>query len=259
MNFAIAYSTHDSAANNIISQLRKLNFKIPIYEFKEKEHIVFLNNLDKNIKEDFIIFASQHQSKEHNKTLTVHSIGNFSKADVGGFPGKLCKASAIVNKLLFQELNKQAQGSIYKCTMEATHHGPYIEKPSCFIELGSTKEEWLDIEGAKIIAKTIINFIHNFKKSNNELIPAIGIGATHYCPSFNKIQLNSKYAIAHVLPQYYIPFTEEMVQQAMSNTIEHPSIIILDWKGIGKTEDREHLINILNKLNLKYIRTSEVE
>ncbi|MBI2449738.1 hypothetical protein HYV49_05580 [Candidatus Pacearchaeota archaeon] len=259
MNFAVVYSSHDIAGNNIADQLRKLDSKINIYEFKEKEHIIFLNNLDKNIKEDFIIFASKHKAKEHNKTLTVHSIGNFGKAEVGGIPGEICKSSAFVNKLLFQELIKEVKGSSYICTLEATHHGPYIEKPSCFIELGSSEEEWNDELGGNIIARTIINFIKPFKNLKDNFIPAVGIGGPHYCPSFNKIQLNSKYAISHVLPQYHMPFTEQMIKELISKTIEKPEVVILDWKGIGKAEDRKHLLDILDKLNLKYIRTNEVE
>ncbi len=260
MEFAIVYHPQDEAAANIIAHLEKLAPQLPIYSFQEKEHIIFHNHLDKEVKEDFIIFASKHQSTQHNKTLTVHSIGNFNKAEFGGRPGKLCNASAFINKILFKELQKQAQGSKYQCTLEATHHGPYIEKPSCFIELGSTTEEWTDKKGGEIIAKTIRGFIENFKHQNTkELIPAVGIGAGHYCPSFTKIQSATNYAISHVLPKYHMPFTEEMILELVNKTVEQPPRILVDWKGIGKQEEKQHLLKILERLNLDYLRTDRIE
>lgn len=259
MEFCICYHSNDKAALNIVEHLDKLNTSIPAYPISNGEHLIFLNNLDKKIKEDFIIFASKHQSIQYHKSLTVHSIGNFNKAEFGGFPGKLSPGSAVVNKILLQELQKQAQGSSYEFGMEVTHHGPYLEKPSCFIEIGSTEKEWTDNEGGEIIARTIKSFLDNYNALNKEFIPAIGIGATHYCPSFNKVQLQSKYALAHILPQYHIPFKEEMVVEMLDKTIEKPAFAILDWKCIGKSDDRKYLLSILEKLKIKYIKTSEVE
>ncbi len=259
MNFCIVYHPKDEAAVNIITQLKKLAPSLPIYSFEEKEHIIFHNHLDQKVKEDFIIFASKHQSTQHNKTLTIHSIGNFRKAEFGGYDGKLCNASAFVNKLLFKELLRQSSNSRYQCTLEATHHGPYIEKPSCFIELGSTQEEWTDMKGGEIIAKAIQEFAENFQdKNTRELIPAVGIGAGHYCPSFTKLQSESPYAISHVLPQYHMPFTEEMILELLNKTTERATII-LDWKGVGNAEERKHLLKILEKLNLLYLRTDHIE
>ncbi len=259
MDFAIVYCLEDEAAATIVDQLEEINPSLSRYAFSEKEHIIFHDHLDKEVKEDFIIFASKHQSTQHNKTLTVHSIGNFGKAEFGGISEKLCNASAFVNKILFEELQKQAQGSKYQCTLEATHHGPYIEKPSCFIELGSTKEEWNDSQGGKIVASTINTFIESFKdKNTKELIPAVGVGAGHYCPSFTKLQLSSPYAISHILPQYHMPFTEKMILELINKTLEKPAII-LDWKGIGKQEEKDHLLKVLETLNLNYLRTDRIE
>lgn len=257
MRFCICYHTDDEAAVTIIDQLKKINIDIPIHAFSDKEHIIFINNLDKKINEDFIIFVSKHQSSKHTKTLTIHSIGNFRKAEFGGINGKLSKASAQINKLLFQELWKQSEGSEYQCALEATHHGPYIEKHSCFIELGSTKEEWTDSKGGEIIAKTIQNFL-NINIKPQVFIPAVGIGSGHYCPSFTKLQIQSKYAIAHILPKYQMPFTKEMIKEMLENTLEFPVQIIIDWKGIGKVNEREELLKILELMNLPYLKTDQI-
>ena len=259
MNFCICYHSKDEAAITILQELKKLDTGIPIYEFSEKEHLIFLDDIDQKVNEDFIIFISKHQAKESSKTLTVHSIGNFGKAIYGGSERKLCPSSSFVNKILYKELVKNASGSKYQCTLEATHHGPYIRKGSCFIELGSTTKEWNDSIGGEIIANTLDFFCRNFKYQDTKLfIPAVGIGAGHYCPSFTKLKKDSPYAISHVLPNYHMPFTEGMILELLNNSLETNSRILIDWKGVGNAEERDHLIKILEKLNLPYIKTSEV-
>ena len=97
------------------------------------------------------------------------------------------------------------------------------------------------------------------EKKNKNLIPSIAIGGPHYCPNFNKIQLKSEYAISHVIPEYALPLTETMLKQAEQKTKEQIKIALLDWKGIGNSEQRNQTIDLLNKFGLKYKRTSSIE
>jgi len=148
--------------------------------------------------------------------------------------------------------------SKYNVTLEATHHGPLIEKPCVFIEIGSTDTEWNDRKAAFVIAKTISETIENFKENPyNEF--AIGIGGPHYCPNFNKVQLNSNVALAHIIPQYALPLKKEMVKEALEKTDEEVDFALLDWKGLGNSEQRQQILDILDKLYLQYKRTSEID
>jgi len=263
MRFAIAYGKDDPAGNNIIKQFKKLAFApdMPIIELKK--HPIYSENIDKlpefkNI--DFIIFASTHKSNKCESSLTLHAPGNWRAADYGGKPGKVCNTSAQVLKYLFQNLNKNTQESNlknYEITLECTHHGPFIEKPCCFIEIGSSEKQWKDIEAGKIIAKTILS-LQNYKP-NSKIIPVIGIGGPHYCPGFNKIQLNSNYAISHIIPQYVLPLTKSMLEQAEQNTTEQIKQVLIDWKGCGKSEQRQEIIKIIEKAGLNFKKTSSVE
>jgi D-aminoacyl-tRNA deacylase len=107
------------------------------------------------------------------------------------------------------------------------------------------------------MAKTISETIENFQENPyNEV--AIGIGGPHYCPNFNKIQLTSNVAISHVIPQYCLPLTEEMLKQAITNTEEEVDFAIVDWKGVGKKEERDEMIALLDKMYIQYKRTSEI-
>jgi len=253
MKFAILASKKDLAGMNIVSFLKD----IPIYY--TEENIIYSEKVAGEIKEDFIIFASKHKGKKE-KMLSLHAPGNWGRADLGGKPNIVCKTSSVILKVFFQELNKNIPDG-WTATLECTHHGPYVEKPCLFIEIGSSEKEWPDKEAGNAIAETIKNAIekiNNLNNSDKENKTAIGIGGPHYCPNFNKIQLNSQYAISHIIPQYVFPLSEEMLRQAIEKTIEPVKTVLLDWKGCGKSENRQKVIEIIEKSGLEMKRTSEV-
>ena len=145
----------------------------------------------------------------------------------------------------------------YKISMEATHHGPLIDKPCLFVEIGSTENEWRDSKAGFIIAKAISETIEEFKPNPyNEV--AIAIGGPHYCPNFNKIQASSNVAISHVISQYVFPLTEDMVKEAIAKTDEEIDFVLLDWKGLGGEDHRKIVKEILDKLYLNSKKTSDI-
>jgi len=264
MRFAIIYGKDDPAGNNIIQQLKSISFAPQIPIIKTKKHPIYLEQSDinklpelKNI--DFIIFASTHKSEKNELSLSIHAPGNFRGADFGGKPGKISNTSAFILKYLFQQLNKNSKQikEQYNITLECTHHGPSIDLPCAFIEIGSTEKQYQDKEAGTIIARTILS-LQDYKPNEN-WIPTIGIGGPHYCPNFNKIQLNSKYAISHIIPQYSLPLTQSMLEQTEQKTKEQIKEIIIDWKGCGNSEQRNKIGELLTQLNLKYKRTKEVK
>ncbi len=262
MRFAVVYSRKDKAGINIVEKLKQVGFipQIPIIELKKET--IYSEFFEKKYPElrniDFIVFASRHASKESRKTLSLHAPGNWRGADYGGKVGKVCKTSAFILKYLFQQLNKQAEIENlkdYEITLECTHHGPLIDKPCCFIELGSTEEQWKEEKPAKVIAKTILS-LQNYQRQN--WIPSIGIGGPHYCPNFNKIQLNSEYAISHIIPSYVFPLTESILKEAIKKTEEIVGKVIIDWKSM-KSEERKEIINLIENSGLEIKRTSEIK
>ena len=258
-NFLIVASKLDKAGINITTQLSQFgDFKFYLVD----KEIIHTENLDiERINSfDFIIFASKHKSESNEKTISVHAPGNWRFAEFGGEPGKVCKSSALFMKQAFEKLNEnmlQYHLKEYKLTMEATHHGPLIDKPCVFIEIGSTETEWADRKAGFIVAKSISETMKNFKENPyNEI--AIGIGGPHYCPNFNKIQLKSNVAISHVISQYVFPFTEEMIKEAIEKTDEELDFVLLDWKGLGNAEQRQKILEILDKLYINHKKTSDI-
>jgi len=260
--YLIVASKKDKAGVNITTQLSQFpreNFSFYLVE----DEIIQTESLDlEKINEyDFVIFASKHKSEKEEKALTVHAPGNWRSADLGGEREKACKSSALFMKQLFIKLNQNAKSSglseKYRVTMEATHHGPLIEKPCVFIEIGATQTEWEDRRAGFIVAKTILETIQTFKENPyNEV--AIAVGGPHYCPNFNKIQLNSNVAISHVIPQYAFPLKEEMIKEAIEKTDEEVDFILVDWKSMGKSESKQQALEVLDKLYLQYKKTSEI-
>ncbi len=258
-NFLIVASKLDKAGINISTQLSQFgDFK---FYLVDKETIYTENlDLEKINSFDFIIFASKHRSESKEKTLSVHAPGNWRSADYGGEIGKVCKSSALFMKQAFEKIHEnmlQYNLKEYKLTLEATHHGPLIDKPCIFIEIGSTETEWVDRKAGFIVAKSISETLKNFKPNPYHEI-AIGIGGPHYCPSFNSIQLKSNVAISHVISQYAFPFTEEMLKEAIEKTDEELDFVLLDWKGLGNAEQRQKVIEILDRLYINYKKTSDI-
>lgn len=257
--FLIVASKLDPAGINITTQLSQFGeFKFYLVE----KEMIYTENLDleKINNYDFIIFASRHKSEKKEKTLSIHPPGNWRLAEYGGEKGKACRTSALFFKQAFERLQQNRDKynlGDYKVTMEATHHGPLIDKPCFFIEIGSTEAEWKDRRAGFVVAKTISEIMEGFKENPyNEV--AIAIGGPHYCPNFNKIQLKSNVAISHVISQYMFPLTEEMVKEAIEKTEEEVDFALLDWKGLGNSEQRQKIIEILNKLYVNYKRTREI-
>ena len=269
--FLIVASKNDRAGINITTQLSQFREnllfssmkKAPSFDFYLIDgEIIETGNIDRNRinQYDFIIFASKHASEKNEKSLSIHPPGNFRDARYGGEKGKVCKTSAFFFKQMFEKLIKNSEKyhlRDYKITMEATHHGPIIDKPCLFIEIGSSENEYRDNKAGFVIAKTISETIEEFKPNEyNEV--AIAIGGPHYCPSFNKIQANSNFAISHIISQYVFPLTEEMVKEAIEKTEEEIDFVLLDWKGLGNEEHRKKVKEILDKLYLNSKKTSEI-
>jgi D-aminoacyl-tRNA deacylase len=144
-------------------------------------------------------------------------------------------------------------------TLECTHHGPLIDLPCCFIEVGATEEEWNDEKATRVIAKTILSLQYFDKSKLKDWVPVIGIGGPHYCPNFNNLQLESNYAISHIVPKYALPLTENILKEFEKNTLENIQFALLDWKGLGDSEQREQIISLLKRFNFNYKRISEIK
>lgn len=269
MKFAIIISKKDQAGLNIKERLLELyEFKDSgevfegdkVYELNENVKLyssdkdsIHCENIDKQIDAGLFIFATKHESKSKIPSLSVHVQGNWSKAEYGGKDRELCVAPASYLKKGLRTLNKLAVDLDFEIIQECTHHGPYLEKPTMFIEIGSDETQWNNEKAAKIIAKTIHILV---SEEIGQFRAAVGIGGLHHTPNFKKIVLNSDIALGHVCPKYMLEYIDkEMIEQAIARTEPKAEVVILDWKGLK--EFKRKITAMLDELNIPVKRTKD--
>jgi len=138
--------------------------------------------------------------------------------------------------------------------MEQTHHGPFLSKPCVYIEIGSSEEQWQNQSAGEILAETIMNSFSNF---NSGFKTAIGIGGTHYCPEFSKIEERTELALSHILSKYYVDEIDlNLFRQMIEKTFEPVFLVLIDWKGLI-AEQRNKIISFCEELNLDWKKTRD--
>jgi len=259
-NFLIIISNKDLAGINIKSQLLKL------VEWRESgdkyvhknltlltlsKDTISSDNLGGDV--DICIFATRHQSKEGVHSLSVHAPGNWGSADYGGREKTLCIAPAGYMKLALCSLKELAADKEYRITVEQTHHGPVMQTPCMFIEIGSSKEQWQDEKSGEIIAKVILRITAEEPKYKSLVI----LGGGHYNMAANKLMLSSEYAVGHICSKHNLPaLDEKMLMQAIQKTTPKPEIIALDWKGLGAF--KKQVQEICEKIGIKSVRAKNL-
>jgi D-aminoacyl-tRNA deacylase len=260
-------STKDTAGMNITKQLIvKYNFKKisetfhnnPIYTKRfqnKKTKLLFVNTeivdtqfLGNLFNPNLIIFLSRHSSASGIPTLSVHTPGNIAEAKFGGKSRKvsISPASAMKNVLLEMAKLKDERELKYEVSYECTHHGPSLDVPAMFTELGSSPKQWKDIKAAEVVADAAIAVVSEFSSCS----VALGIGGPHYNKKFTKLALRTKRAFGHIIPKYALPRVDtEIIKQCVKRTVETVDSVVLDWKGI-KSEHKPKIVNTLEKLGL---------
>ncbi|MAH43721.1 D-tyrosyl-tRNA(Tyr) deacylase [archaeon] len=249
MEYEVIISKKDPASMNIGNALKELDYHGKLHVIQERS--IYSKDLDH--EENFLIFATKHESTSLKKTLTVHNPGNWGKADLGGKDFNLPPSTASILKQAFLEL-KTNNNLDYETSGEATHHGPELNTPSLFIEIGSSNLQWKDPKAAEVIAKSIISLT---SKKIPKYKTAIGIGGGHYMPSFNKVLERTNIALSYICPKHNLELlNEDLLQQAIKNTTEKVDFILLDWKGLGL--EKEKIKKLTENLNLPVKRSQNV-
>lgn len=252
--FAIIFPYKSSASKNILSQFEKLHLPDNVEIVKTETESIYDENLDKKIKADYFIFATKHKSKAGVKSLCVHPIGNFSKAELGGKDKGLVSTMPSYMKNAVLELSKINTLPDFEIALEATHHGPYLEKSCMFIEIGSSENEWKDEKAGMIIAKTILEMVKTEKKYKGCVV----LGGGHYNAVAKKIILDTEYAVGHVCPRHNLKnLDSEMLKQMIIKNDDKIELAVLDWKGLG--DEKQRILELLEKNNIKYERYDKLK
>jgi D-aminoacyl-tRNA deacylase len=199
---------------------------------------------------ELIVFLSRHSSQSGTPTLSVHTPGNLAAADLGGLPRTVSVAPANAMATALKTLNrlKQELSLNYEVSYECTHHGPSLQVPTMFVELGSSETQWRDQTAAAVVAQAAKEAVANYENATGKAV--LGIGGTHYNRKFTQMALDGEAVFGHMIPKYAIPRVDaEILQQCIKRTHEPVDSVILDWKGI-KSEDKPNLLTALQKTGL---------
>jgi len=262
----IVASKKDIAAVNIASHLLTThNFEEssetfkgnPIYirKMKEEVKLVFIETpaieaqfITKYFKPNLVIFISRHKSASGIPTLSTHVPGNLGPAEMGGLPRKvsIAPASAMKEALIELARSREEMKLEYDVSYECTHHGPSLDVPTIFVELGSSIKQWKDQRAAEAVARAAIA-----AADSKKIYPAaLGIGGLHYNRKFTKVALSSDLAFGHMIPKYAVHLLDsQILKQCIERTVEPIQKIILDWKGI-KGSEKPKLMKLLEETGL---------
>lgn len=270
----LAASNKDPAGTNIAQQI--LNH----YPFREtsalfQENLVYQAQIKGNqiqlitLKEEtinaqtlpdhfpnasLIVFISRHSSASGTPTLSVHTPGNFAAAELGGLPRTVSIAPATAMQITLKALKRYQQelNLDYAVSYECTHHGPSLNVPTMFAELGSSAKQWSDAKAAEAVAHAAIAAVANFHVPNSTAV--LGIGGTHYNQRFTQMALADEAVFSHMIPKYAVQHvTAELLSHCRERTLEKVTSAILDWKGI-KGMDKPKLLAALQEIGLPYTR-----
>jgi D-aminoacyl-tRNA deacylase len=261
-------STKDIAGMNIAEQL------IDIYEFeklqetfqnhpiygkkfhKKETKLIFVDTeivetqfLGEILDSHLFIFLSRHSSVKGIPTLSVHVPGNLSEAKFGGRPRNVsvAPAKAIKNSLLEMAKLVGEKNFGYDVSYECTHHGPSLDSPAMFVELGSSPNQWRDTKAAEIVAHAAVAAVSNNPDCSSIVL---GIGGPHYNKKFTKMALTGQWAFGHVIPKYALGSVDiEIIRQCVEKTLEPTNSVVLDWKGI-KGEHKSKILAVLEGLSI---------
>ncbi len=265
-------SLQDPASLNIRRYLlADYNFRLtqeqfhshPVYSQRINDNLIKLITIDgeaisyqaitTHFEAQLIIYISRHSSKSGTPTLSVHTPGNLGEAQKGGLAGKVSIAPASRMKAALLELVQQrdVREVDYQVSYECTHHGPSLDVPAMFVELGSTPKQWGDMRAAEAVAHAAMAATSTQLKDSTV---ALGVGGPHYNMKFTSMALEGDAAFGHMIPKYAISHVDSaMIEQCVERTLEKVEVIFLDWKGI-RGADKSGLMKALDTANAEVVK-----
>jgi D-aminoacyl-tRNA deacylase len=267
---------------------------LPSYSFKHarmwwmKDGCLWEDDLDKRWAEATgeipteIIFPSRHSAASGNASLTLHPIGTMQVPDgeTPEYGGKAADCPPPNPRIAawWRELNRVANDlSEFDLSLETTHHGPWIETPSLFIEIGSTDLTWGHMGAAKILAGIIYRGLgldggNGLGQWNGNGRVVVTLGGGHYAPRGNLLASHEGIWLGHMLATYALPFVkneddtvsgmwENSIRKAIKATeLAFPGgeiVCSMDKKAF-KGWQRQAIRELLSELGVPLLKSAEI-
>jgi D-aminoacyl-tRNA deacylase len=203
-----------------------------------------------------VVFLSRHKAASGIPTLTVHPIGNYSKADLGGREGELVPALPDMMTSALRDLRANAAGLGFQVSFEVTHHGPYLETPTMYIEIGSAEGQWGHEGAAEAIARTLLS-------PNLVMAPkAIGVGGGHYAPRFSEVVATKRVSFGHMIPNHFADKADdEALTRAMAKAMERSEgarLVYIHKKSMSRSR-ATHIRDLVRGMGVEAVDSSDLQ
>ena len=256
MELLVAYE-QDPAGHNMAKFISKQMKKDgDIYQGKNFDLVIIptpaisADWLEEKYHYDGFVFLSKHAAQSGELALTCHSTGNFTIAQFGGNESQVAIPHPHLQKSYLQMLWKHAKDfPEFQITIEATHHGPTaLNKPTIFIEIGTTEKQWNDESLCSSVAKLVVQTL---SAPINPYPVALCFGGTHYPEKFTKEILDGKYALGTVIPKHALEFLDESLFSHILDR-NQAKAALLDWGGLGP--HKQKVLDLLKTTDLEVIK-----
>jgi len=229
-----------------------------LMELPEKH--LYSDDLDKRaeamgFRPDVVLFPSVHSSSSGMSALTVHPIGNYNDAEYGGRARTLVRAEPHHMSASLRTIRDKCDLEGFNICFEVTHHGPWLETPTYFIEIGSDITNWTSREAGELQASVIRDTVPE------DYPVLIGVGGGHYAPRFTEVALGFKADFGHMLPNYQMENrSDEEISVMLKNAAEASGteLAYLHRKSM-KGPQAQRLKALGESLGLQWVRSEDLE
>ncbi len=257
MQLLVAYQSDPAGSNMASYMIQDMQKQGDIYCGKNFDLVVISTPaisadwIEEKYQYDSYVFLSKHASESGTLALTCHSTGNFSEAQFGGFPRQIAIPHPHLQKSYMKHLwTKRNNFSKFEITIEATHHGPTaLNKPTLFIEIGTTQKEWNDKNLCESVSKIIVEEV--CKEPEKHKV-AVCFGGTHYPKKFNKELIEGEFALGTVVPKHALDNLDSTLFSHILDRNKEAKYALVDWRGLGK--NKQKVVSLIQTTDLEMIK-----
>lgn len=257
MELLVAYADDPAGANMAKFLANNMTLQDGVYRGDSYDLVIIptpaisADWLEEKYDYDGFVFLSKHAAESGVLALTCHSTGNFADAKFGGNRRQVAIPHPALQKTYLRILQKNKdQFPEFQITIEATHHGPTaLNKPTIFIEIGTTEKQWSDVQLCNSIAK----LVHQTMEQNHDTFPvAICFGGTHYPKKFTNELLDGNYSLGTVMPKHMLDGLDADLFSHILDRNKEATAALVDWSGVGP--NKQKLIELLSSTDLEVIK-----
>ncbi|MCL1978911.1 MAG: D-aminoacyl-tRNA deacylase, partial [Methanomassiliicoccaceae archaeon] len=202
-----------------------------------------------------VVFMSRHSAASGEASLTVHPIGNFHENRFGGRERTLVRSNPALMTDALRRIARYNDMENFRVCFEVTHHGPWLDKPTFFIEIGSDERNWGNERAADILSDVILDM------GPNDYDTAVGVGGGHYAPRFTEVALGFGINFGHMLPNYQMEGAGDddilrMVKEACEAS--ETKLVYMHRKSLKGPEERR-ISELIRSAGFELITSSDLE